>query len=85
MAKKMKPPTLEECQEYAEGMSLQFCDPEEFFFYYESIGWKVGRGKGKLMESWRRSMSGWNARNRRRGDKPRRVPIRPDPSFEGRF
>jgi hypothetical protein len=81
----MKRPTLEECGEWADKMDLRFCDPEEFWFYYESIGWRVGRGKGKPMESWRRAMGGWNARNRRRGDKPRRVHIQGDSAFEGRF
>lgn len=80
--KRMKRPTLEECVEYAAGMDYQFCNPEEFWFHYESVGWKVGK---KPMESWRKSMGGWNARNRRKGQKARRVRIQGDPSFEGRF
>lgn len=80
--KRMKHPTIEECREYAAGMGYVRCDPDEFFFYYESNGWKVGKNP---MVSWRKAMGGWESREKRRGTKPRRVRIDGDPSFEGRF
>lgn len=79
-------PTLEECTAYATKKALVYCDPEDFWNYYESIGWKVGRGpNAKPMVKWRNAMAGWNARNKSRGRKPRVIPIEGDPGFRGRF
>lgn len=80
--KPMEEPSVEEIAEYAEGMGYEYVDPTEFWSYYASKDWKVGRHR---MVSWRKALAGWNARGRNRGEKPRRVRIEGDPTFEGRF
>ena len=59
-SKKMKKfitPTLEEV---INQFQVKGCDekiePEQFFAYYESNGWYVGRSK---MKNWRAAVAGW--------------------------
>lgn len=52
----MKKPTLEDIKKY----DPTFEDAEKFYFYYESVGWVVGR---KPMKKWRAALAGWKARN----------------------
>ena len=53
-----KVPTLEEVRDYirSKGYSV---DPEEFFSFYESQGWHVGKNK---MRDWHRAVSYWQCR-----------------------
>ena len=53
-----KVPTLEEVRDYIfdKGYSV---DPEEFFSFYESQGWHVGKNK---MRDWHRAVSYWQCR-----------------------
>lgn len=55
-----KKPTLEEIQEYIKEKSLNI-DAEDFYNYYESVGWVVGKGKLQ-MKSWKASVSRWAKR-----------------------
>ncbi len=52
-------PTLEEAQAYADEKGYRF-SVEQWFAYYESNGWKVGKNP---MKSWKASMSYWNGNN----------------------
>jgi hypothetical protein len=54
----MKPPTLNEvtayCAERQNGI-----DPEAWFAYYESVGWKIGK---KPMVNWKMAVITWEKR-----------------------
>ena len=51
-------PTLEEIDNYIKEKDYEV-DPEYFYSYYESNGWKVGKNK---MKSWKATLSTWNKR-----------------------
>ena len=55
-----KPPTIEQV---IEQFHIKACyeknEPEKFFYYYESIGWYVGK---KKMRFWKAAVSGWMTR-----------------------
>lgn len=53
-----KVPTLEEVKAYIRGKGYSV-DPEEFFSFYESQGWHVGKNK---MRDWHRAVSYWQCR-----------------------
>ena len=53
-----KVPTLEEVRDYIFGKGYSV-DPEEFFSFYESQGWHVGKNK---MRDWHRAVSYWQCR-----------------------
>ena len=55
-----KKPSVEEIQEYIKEKSLNI-DAEDFYNYYESIGWVVGKGKLQ-MKSWKASVNRWAKR-----------------------
>ena len=52
------PPTLEEVKEFTQKNNLAI-DPERFFFYYETRGWKTGKSK---MVSWPSCARMWHAK-----------------------
>ena len=56
--KRFVPPTLEEvsarCREMGYGI-----DPDRFWNFYESQGWKVGKNP---MRDWHRALAGWQSR-----------------------
>ena len=52
---KFKKPTIEEIKAYCEEKGYQI-DPEYFYDYYESIGWK--RGKTPI-KSWKHTLATW--------------------------
>lgn len=58
-SKRFSKPTLEEAQAYADEKGYRF-SVEQWFAYYESNGWKVGKNP---MKSWKASMSYWNGNN----------------------
>ncbi len=51
-----KKPTMEEVREYVAEKSYNLVDPEHFYDYYESVGWKVGK---KDMKDWKRAIANW--------------------------
>ena len=51
-------PSLEEIDSYIKEKDYEV-DPEYFYSYYESNGWKVGKNK---MKSWKATLSTWNKR-----------------------
>lgn len=51
-------PTLEEIKAYVVEKGYRF-DPEAFFFFYESNGWKVGKNP---MKSWKDACTTWEKR-----------------------
>ena len=57
--KRFVPPTLEEvsarCREMGYGV-----DPDRFWNFYESQGWKVGKNP---MRDWHRALAGWQTRD----------------------
>lgn len=52
------PPSLEEVAEYVQSKGYRF-DPEAFWSFYESVGWKVG---SKPMKSWQAACVTWQKR-----------------------
>ena len=57
--KQFIPPTIEEIRNYCTEKGLTNVNPERFFYFYESNGWKVGKNK---MKNWHMAASGWNTR-----------------------
>ena len=53
-----KVPSLEEVRDYISNKGYSV-DPEEFFSFYESLGWHVGKNK---MRDWKRAVSYWQCR-----------------------
>ena len=58
-ASRFKPPTIAEVQEYVDQRSLNV-DPGNFYDFYQSNGWKVGKNK---MKDWKAAVRGWGRRN----------------------
>ena len=56
-------PTLEEIKAFCKEKNYKI-NAEQFFNYYESNGWKVGRN---TMKSWRAAVVNWAARDRKSG------------------
>jgi phage replication O-like protein O len=54
-------PKIDEINDYIKEKKLNV-NSETFFFFYESIGWKVGN---KPMKDWRASLRYWNSTNRK--------------------
>lgn len=52
-------PTLEEVKREATVIKLPTFEAEEFFFYYQSNGWKVGKNP---MKCWKSALQGWRIR-----------------------
>ena len=55
-----EPPTLEAVRAFCAQNHLS-PDPDQFFHYYQSIGWKAG---GKPIADWRAKLREWDARDR---------------------
>ena len=60
-------PTIEEVRRYISERGYNI-DADKFWFYYDSIGWKVG-GKAK-MANWHSAVATWVRNNNRYGDRP---------------
>jgi len=60
---------MDEVQFHAAKIGLPISQAEQFFCYYESKGWKVGKSP---MKNWRMAMAGWKLRweERRAAVKP---------------
>jgi len=59
MSTRFKAPTMDEVQLHAAKIGLPISQAEQFFCYYESKGWKVGKSP---MKNWRMAMAGWKLR-----------------------
>ncbi len=54
-AKRFQKPTVEEVQEYCNERN-NFVDPQKFYDYYSSNGWKVGKNS---MKDWKAAVRTW--------------------------
>lgn len=54
-------PTIEEVRDYCQQNDL-IVDPEEFWLFYDSKGWKVGKDS---MHSWKSTLRSWNLRRKK--------------------
>lgn len=68
--RKEKPagPTLSEVMVYAGQIGMNGGSPEEFFDYYEAIGWV--QGKGKPIRKWQAACRRWHRNSPVVGKKP---------------
>ena len=57
--KRFAPPTLEEVRAYCQER-MNTVDPERFFNYYTSNGWKVGKNP---MKDWKAAVRSWEGSN----------------------
>lgn len=65
-AKRFTTPSLQEIEDYIKEKNLNV-NAEQFFNYYESNGWMVGRNK---MKNWKAALSQWSAREGTFGVQP---------------
>lgn len=54
-----KPPTIPEAKEYADSIGFKTFEAAKWWHWYNSKGWKVGRGKGTKMTSWHSAVWTW--------------------------
>lgn len=57
------PPTLQEVKEYAQEKGYTNFDSDQFWNFYESKGWMVGKNK---MANWKSAVSGWALRDKQK-------------------
>lgn len=62
--KVFKKPTLLEIYNRCKEMGYTTIDPKNFFNFYESKGWMIGKNK---MKDWKASLAGWESRNKKEG------------------
>jgi len=55
-----KKPTIDEITKYLEAKGSSI-DPQSFYEYYESVGWKVGK---KPMKSWQSAIATWEKKDK---------------------
>lgn len=67
----MVTPTIQQIKDYVALKGMQYVDAEEFFNFYESKGWMVGKNP---MKKWRAAVSGWNSRERRKAPQDKNAP-----------
>ena len=60
---RFRKPTLDEVTEYI-NENYFLVTPEEFYDYYESNGWKVGRNP---MKDWKATVRNWNSKEQKKG------------------
>lgn len=65
--KRFKKPTLEEISNYCSEINYEL-DAQQFYDYYESNGWKVGRNP---MKDWKATLRQWKARESKQISKPK--------------
>jgi hypothetical protein len=69
-------PTLAELAAYGVEIGFDGFDPEQFFDYYETIGWVVGKARKPMknwqaaVRTWRRMRSEWSGQTRATQDSP---------------
>ena len=61
--RRMKKPTLEEVTNFVTSKKYTF-NPEQFFNYYESNGWRVGKNP---MKSWQAACTTWQTKEKKNG------------------
>ncbi len=54
-----KPPTMQQAKEYANSIGYKTFNEAKWWHWYNSKGWKVGRGKGTKMTSWKSAVWTW--------------------------
>jgi hypothetical protein len=69
---KFIPPTMEQVREQAEKMSLPEIQARQFWLFYESKGWKVGK---EPMKKWRCALAGWQLRWQDRAESASAKPV----------
>lgn len=57
------PPTIEQIKAYAEEKGYSKFNPEQFWNFYESKNWMVGKNK---MANWKSAVSGWALRDKQK-------------------
>lgn len=65
--KRFVPPTVEEVKSYCLEQKLEFVDADDFFNFYASKGWMVGKNK---MKNWKNAAGGWNNRHMKQKQNP---------------
>ena len=80
-SKRFVKPSIKDVQVYIEARGYNLVDAEQFWHYYESNGWHVGR---KKMKSWKSAVAYWQSR-RKNDLKGKRRSIEGDPDFQPRF
>lgn len=63
-----KKPSIEQLKEYIQSKSYSI-DPEEFFNYYESVGWVCGKVP---MKNWKNAVIAWEKHQERWGTKKKK-------------
>ena len=64
---KFKIPTKEEITEYANEQKIPITIAADCYYYYDKIGWTVGKDQ-KPMVSWKSALSGWWNREKRKAN-----------------
>ena len=78
MSTRFKAPTMDEVQFHAAKIGLPISQAEQFYCYYASKGWKVGKHS---MTHWRIALTGWKLRwEQARADDAPTIPFRPSSS-----
>lgn len=54
-----QPPTMREAKEYASSIGYTTFNVNKWWHWYNSKGWKVGRGKGTKMTVWKSAVWTW--------------------------
>jgi hypothetical protein len=60
--KRFQKPTYDELLQFCKEKNFTHLNPEAFWNYYESNGWRVGKGQ---MKDWKAAATGWNSRDQR--------------------
>lgn len=60
-SKQFVKPTVEEIAAYCKEKCYYSVDPEQFFNFYESQGWKIGKNP---MKKWKSAVATWNNREK---------------------
>lgn len=58
-------PTADEVREQCAIKGYEYVDPDEFWLFYDSKDWMIGKNK---MAKWQSALGRWNSEHQRRGD-----------------
>lgn len=72
--KEIVPPDIEEARKYHSEKGYKF-DLEEWFYYYESRGWMIGKNK---IKSWKATMKTWDINDKKKNKSYQSNPIKHD-------
>jgi hypothetical protein len=68
---KFKKPTIKEIQDYLNEKNINSFIGDDFFYYYESKGWLIGKTP---MKSWKAAIQTWSRNSKKFGDTPSQKP-----------